>query len=298
MAYVMTEQAEPAAHRMLSASIDRWTGRWIGRWIDRRLDGFADFRERFWLADYAVLALAVALFARLLLLPADVEASLPDLRGYEPDVRKEMFLDFLAPIAVSVNEELLRDRRVIEAMAMKLGAGDELSWLDRMRLDGLAERYDVDVDIDGAGSDREVIDTLLRRADVIPVGLTLAQAAIESGWGTSRFAIDGNNLFGQRCYRAGCGLEPQDAGDDPGFYVAEFSSVRASVESYALNLNSHPRYRSLRRIRESLRADGEEPTTAALTKGLAAYSERRGDYMEDVRTVIDQNDLDELEARL
>lgn len=268
----------------------------LGAWIKRRLDGFADFRERFWLADYVVLALAVALFARLLLLPTDVEASLPDLRGYEPDVRKEMFLDFLAPIAVSVNDELLGERRVVKAMAAKLDAGHGLSWLDRMRLDSLAERYDVD--IDDVGSDAEAVDVLLRRADVIPVGLTLAQAALESGWGTSRFAVEGNNLFGQRCYRTGCGLEPMDAGDDPGFYVAEFQSVRASVESYALNLNSHPRYRSLRQIRESIRADGEEPTTAALTHALAAYSERRGDYMDDVRTVIDQNDLDELEAQL
>lgn len=188
--------------------------------LRRPLDGFADFRERFWLADYVVLALAVALFTRLLLLPTDVEASLPDLRSYEPDVRKEMFLDFLTPIAVSVNEALLVDRRVVEAMASRLDAGERLSWLDRMRLGSLAERYAVD--IDGVDSDAEAIDVLLRRADVIPIGLILAQAAVESGWGTSRFAIEGNNLFGQRCYRTGCGLEPQNAGDDPGFYVAEF----------------------------------------------------------------------------
>ncbi len=133
--------------------------------------------------------------------------------------------------------------------------------------------------------------SLLRRVDVVPPSLALAQAANESAWGTSRFALDARNYFGQWCFSKGCGLVPKLRGSDQVHEVAKFSSPAESVNSYIKNLNSHPAYAELRKIRELMRTAQIPPQGTELAKGLGHYSSRGSAYVEELQAMIRHNNL-------
>jgi Bax protein len=129
------------------------------------------------------------------------------------------------------------------------------------------------------------------RVDEIPPSLALAQAAIESAWGTSRFAVQGNNLFGQWCYKKGCGLVPLRRDSGSRHEVAKFSSVTQSVNAYMRNLNTHRAYSDLRANRAQLKATEQNVTGHLLAANLLDYSELREVYVEEIRAVIRINKL-------
>jgi len=130
---------------------------------------------------------------------------------------------------------------------------------------------------------------LLRRVDVLPVSLVLAQAAIESGWGTSRFAQQGHAYFGERTYDESVpGISPKRAS---GFKVKSFDNAALSVRSYMRTLNSHRAYQTLREHRAALRAQGKAPSGLDLAAYLKQYSEIGGNYVERIRATIRTNDL-------
>jgi len=212
--------------------------------------------------------------------------NLPDFRVYEagPE-RKDAFLGYLRPIVEAANADIAKERERLAAIAGKSKA----SWFDRRWLANAADRYDVEFD---AEEPLASVDVLMRRIDTVPASLALAQAAKESGWGTSRFARDGNNLFGEWCFRRGCGLVPKGRGDGQMHEVRTFREPRDSINSYLLNLNTHRAYRELRRTRETLRAEGETPTGQILASGLSRYSERGAVYVDEIRSLIRVNDLE------
>ena len=119
--------------------------------------------------------------------------------------------------------------------------------------------------------------------------LALVQAATESGWGRSRFALEGNNLFGHWCYEPGCGLVPARRNQGAAHEVAAFDSISESVSRYLHNLNTHAAYAPLRAIRARLRQQDEPPTAMALADGLVLYSERRDEYVDEIKSVIRVN---------
>ena len=127
--------------------------------------------------------------------------------------------------------------------------------------------------------------------DVIPVSLVLAQAATESGWGTSRFAVQGNNLFGQWCYREGCGIVPKQRAGDASHEVRAFPTIEGSVNAYFANINSHHLYQNFRQIRAEMRQQQMTLDSTALAAGLKRYSERGMNYVEDILKIISQNSL-------
>ncbi len=214
-------------------------------------------------------------------------APLPDFGAYEEVTELKLaFFEFLLPRIEAENERIAGQRERLLAIAETVEAGASPGWLDRRWLANLAEDYRVDPH---EQSIEETIEVLLRRVDTVPPTLALVQAATESGWGRSRFAVEANNLFGQWCYRRGCGLVPANRPEGARHEVAAFDSPRESVARYINNLNSHEAYRPLRVIRAQLREVGETPTAMALSDGLILYSERREDYVEEVRTVIRQN---------
>ncbi|MBO6518972.1 MAG: glucosaminidase domain-containing protein [Rhodospirillales bacterium] len=144
----------------------------------------------------------------------------------------------------------------------------------------LFEKYEVD---DGS------VDELLRRVDVVPASLVLAQAALESGWGTSRFARKGNNFFGMRTYNEDVkGMEPREA---DGFKVMVFRDIGHSVRVYMKNLNTHDAYADFRQARAKERASGAAPTGHTMTNYLTSYSEIPEKYGKRLRGMIDRNDL-------
>ncbi|XOV81155.1 MAG: glucosaminidase domain-containing protein [Aestuariibacter sp.] len=206
----------------------------------------------------------------------------PDFSQYPagPE-RKDAFFSYFEPIVTEVNQELLDDRKRVEEIC-------ETETSVESTLNNLAQKYRID---DTDLEDESMCDLLLRRADIIPPSLALAQAANESAWGTSRFAQQGNNFFGQWCFEAGCGLVPKNRDEDKAHEVATFHSPSDSVKSYMLNLNGHDAYKRLRLIRENLRENGEDITGITLSSGLNKYSERGAEYGQELRSMIRYNEL-------
>jgi Bax protein len=136
----------------------------------------------------------------------------------------------------------------------------------------------------------EFWDLLKRRIDFVPIDLVLAQSANESAWGTSRFVIMGNALFGQQTFSQDFpGIIPYNRRPGTKHSVEKFKSVRQSVRSYINNLNTHPAYLAFRLLRSLARSRGKIPDGQFLAAGLAQYSERREDYIRDIRTMISVN---------
>lgn len=213
------------------------------------------------------------------------ETSPPDFRQYVAGpARKAEFFGFLGPLIEEQNRRVLDERRRLQALeAQPTLTGEDEAWLA-----SLAERYKIEHErIDAAA----LLEQLLRRVDVVPVSLALAQAAKESAWGTSRFAVEGNNFFGEWCFRPGCGIVPRLRPEHGKHEVEAFSSASASVSSYLRNLNTHENYRSFRMAREALREAGRPLSGLMLAEELTGYSERREDYVEEVKHLIRVNRL-------
>jgi Bax protein len=213
------------------------------------------------------------------------DPSLPDFSRWPAgEARKQRFFQYLRPLLEAENE-LIRTQR---ARLQRIAATVEPGVFDRRWLSDLARQYALDPD---AMSPEELITALLARVDTVPVSLGLAQAAKESGWGTSRFAAAGNALFGQRCFEAGCGMLPADRVEGASHEVTAFPSPRAAVASYLRNLNTHPDYQELRQLRAQLRGAGQRVSGFTLARTLTAYSERRDEYIDEIRQMIRFNEL-------
>jgi len=211
---------------------------------------------------------------------------LPDFSHYtQVKEKKSAFFDYILPLVKHSNQLVIEDRKQLELLAAEVG---ELSFFQRRTLIELAEDYYVDRE---NRSDFQVIEQLRLRVDPVPLSLALAQAAIESAWGTSRFAVQGNNLFGQWCYKKGCGLVPLRRNSGTQHEVAKFDTVSESVGSYIRNINTHRAYQDLRVSRAQLRTDRGSVSGHQLAENLLEYSELREKYVHEVQAVIRINKL-------
>jgi Bax protein len=215
--------------------------------------------------------------------------TLPDFTSitHTPD-RKRAFFDYMIP-AVEFQNEVVEERRLVLAgIKLKLEYGVELSVSDVMFLGAMGERYRIDPD---ASLARAMVQ-LNRRMDIVPVSMVLSQAAMESGWGTSRFARQANNMFGQWCFTKGCGVVPGQRDGSARHEVAKYARVDLAVESYFRNINTQLNYTALRGIRQQARNEGRLPTGHELVAGLGRYSARGDDYIEELRGMIRSNELE------
>jgi len=202
---------------------------------------------------------------------AEDMAGLDELRITE---KKRQFFDTLRPVVEAENARILELREeIIEAR----DAGENPGWIAET-----ADNYGVD----WTGKEWK---SLLNRVDAVPLTLTLAQAANESSWGQSRFAQEGNNLFGEWCFDPGCGIVPGQRPEGETYEVQAFSSINTSVRSYLHNINTHNAYRELRAMRAQAAAEGRKPTGMELAAGLKRYSERGMAYVEEIRATIRRN---------
>ncbi len=217
-------------------------------------------------------------------LPEWIREPLPNF-GLHHDVteKKAAFFSYLYSRTLLVNSRILLERQHLRWLQAK----DELNEADEEWLAAQAERLRVDED----NGSEEMFQRLLHRLDTVPPSLVLAQAANESAWGTSRFAREGNNLFGQWCFSPGCGLVPMSRPEGASHEVARFRSAYHSIRAYVQNLNRHPSYRALRELRARSREHGEHPTGIQLAAGLGSYSERGDDYIREIRGMIRHNNL-------
>ena len=190
--------------------------------------------------------------------------------------KKEIFIKIVLPLILQANEEIISDRKKLFRILGKIkNTQSEKKWL-KFKL----KQYQVN------NSD---LSELKIRMDIIPVSLAIAQAAKETGWGTSRFALEGNALFGQWTYSAN-GLVPKDneSGDHK---VMKFKVLQASVKAYKKNLNSHRSYESFRNERAKLRERGEKIDSLKLVKYLDKYAGTGKLYTQIIEKIIKQNSL-------
>lgn len=213
-------------------------------------------------------------------------ASFPDRHATIEDIalRKEVFISTLLPLILRTNEEIMRDRARLAHLIQRRDQGIAIADADHIWLGDLARRYGVSLDDDGGYAE------LLRRVDTVSPALALAQAAVESGWGRSRFVREGNALYGQRTWTPGSGITPADSGD-PDFAVRAFDQLLDSVRAYAHNLNTHDAYRDFRAVRARQR--DVDPRRLAAT--LLVYSEQPQEYVATLRDVIDGNALQDFD---
>ena len=216
-------------------------------------------------------------------------APLPDFEDPLVEVKKQAFFDYLSPAIEEISDEIRTDREWVLALQQRQSV-DELSLLQTQRLHHLAVRYEIDPE--EAESNQAIIKQLLRRIDVVPKSLALVQAAKESGWGSSRFARNGYNLFGQQCFESGCGFTPSARKAGKSHEVAEFDSVESAVRAYMHNLNTHYRYQDFRLLRAQQRSLGDSLSGIKLAQGLGAYSERGSVYVHEIIALIRHNELE------
>jgi Bax protein len=211
-----------------------------------------------------------------------------------PAERKDRFLTSLLPVVTQENQLIAEQRKWLLDTQRHLVHG-HASAVERRGLSDLARYYrlprHLTVPTTGALPSQTMAELLLR-IDTLPPSLVLAQAAIESGWGTSRFVREGNNLFGQWVTGDTPGLMPSDADPGDGYRVAAYDTVAHSVRSYLRNLNTHRAYRQLRHWRADLRAANEPLDSTILSAGLVRYSQRGEAYVEELLSVIRGNRLD------
>ena len=191
--------------------------------------------------------------------------------------RKEFFIQIVLPLILQENNNIRLDRKRLFSIINKSNNTDlEKKWLDKKY-----KQY---------GIPSKDLSTLKIRMDEIPVSLAIAQAAKETGWGTSRFAQEGNALFGQWTW-SGDGLKPKDAEKNEGHKIMKFNVLQASVRAYQRNLNTHSSYKNLRKARAELRDRGKPLDSLILVKYLNEYAETGKKYIEVLQQIINQNNL-------
>lgn len=216
-------------------------------------------------------------------------AVFPDFASIESiDVKKQQFFDYLEGYVNAENAAIAETRHQLLNFSSIITSGTRLSRRERAWVAQLAEQYDLDPEIT---SELRMVNALLQRVDAIPVSLVLAQAANESAWGTSRFALEGNNIFGQWCYEEGCGLVPERRSRGATHEVKRFDSVSSAVQAYFLNINSHHLYQDFRDLRAQMRRQRKALDSMELAYGLGRYSARGDHYVDEVQTIIEQNEL-------
>ena len=222
-----------------------------------------------------------------------VVSELPDFESYgDTEARKEAFFSYLTTFVEAENRKIIETRALLQPMWEVVRLGQPLTDVEYATMLDVAEEYRLDA---AELSNRQVMRELMKRVDVIPTSLVLAQAANESAWGMSRFAREGNNIFGQWCFDEGCGLVPSRRGQDATHEVRAFSSVQASVSAYFRNLNTNHSYEDMREMRAQMRVQGRSLDSMVLARGLTRYSERGMAYVSELQDIIRINRLSALD---
>ena len=204
---------------------------------------------------------------------------LPDLRTVEANERKAIFISMVLPHILRANQELMERRRRIQIDYANDNADRIRKWAE---LYGINNVKDQNVD--------QLYDELMFRVDAIPVSLALAQAIVESGWGTSRFTRQGNALFGEWAWSESKGIKPLSPSNDRAV-VRSFASIFDSVRSYMHNLNTHNAYKNLRIERQKYREDDQNILTQRLIPTLDRYAQDGDIYIRKLKNIVRTNNL-------
>ena len=191
--------------------------------------------------------------------------------------RKELFIQIVLPLILKENNNIRLDRkRLFNIINKSKNSNLEKKWLEKKY-----KQY---------GVPSKDLSILKIRMDEIPVSLAIAQAAKETGWGTSRFAQEGNALFGQWTW-SGEGLKPKESDKNEGHKVMKFNVLQASVRAYQRNLNTHSSYEDFRIARAEQRDNNQLLDSIILSRHLDKYAETGNQYVEVIKKIIEQNNL-------
>ena len=198
--------------------------------------------------------------------------------------KKNVFFRLTGAGILLANEKINADRKQMLYKISNNKSTDD-QWLIE-----LAKKYKV-IDKNISKLDKNDFAKLKKRVDIIPPSLAMAQAAEESGWGTSRFAVQGNSLFGQWDF-SGNGIKPRNQRKELGNYgIAKFDEPQQSIEAYILNINTHRAYKKLRDKRADMRKNNIKPSGWELAETLDKYSERGHDYVKSLHAIMSYNKL-------
>ena len=196
-------------------------------------------------------------------------------------LKKETFIKIVLPLIVAENERILADRKKLKNVYKKKNTTDlEKQWLRQKLLEYKVKKGNM--------------EELLSRIDIIPTSIALAQAAKESGWGTSRFALEGNAIFGQWTW-SGQGIEPLERESSKKHKILKFPILRASVKAYQNNLNTHNSYVKFREKRSIMREKNKVISGLELTETLKNYAQTGAEYIKILNQIIRQNRLTDFE---
>ena len=209
------------------------------------------------------------------------------------ETKKRSFFDYTQGFIVAEINSILALRAELVMIADRVDQVAVLNPENEKKLIAVAIEYRVDYE---SLSKKETLEELMLRVDFIPASLVLAQAANESAWGVSRFAVEGNNIFGQWCYEKGCGIVPARREAGAKHEVKIFDTVQSSIKAYFLNINTHDSYSYLRDLRAKMRDRGLKLDPMSLAIGLGRYSERGDSYVDEIQRIIIQNDLRKRDA--
>lgn len=216
----------------------------------------------------------------------------PDFAAFK-DVKekKAAFFNFMYQAVIAENTRVKEERTFIESLVTKNKSNTALSSKEVARATELSKAYKEKLTDKGVTT--EWLNNMLSKVDYIPAPLVLSQGANESAWGTSRFAREANNYFGQWCYTKGCGVVPSKRNEGAVHEVAKFDSSQEAVHAYFMNVNRNNAYAELRKIRKDLHASSAvltpEQEANELAKGLIRYSERGEAYVEEIQAMIRHN---------
>ena len=198
-------------------------------------------------------------------------------------LKKETFIKIILPLVAAENQKILNDRYKLSKILKKKNAARDQK--EKLWLEKKLREYKV--------KNNDTLE-LRKRMDIIPISIALAQAAKESGWGTSRFALEGNAIFGQWTW-TGTGIAPLDRGSEKNHKILRFPILRASVKAYKNNLNTHKGYKKFREKRFDLRKKKNNISGLKLIHTLDNYAETGKEYTKILKQIIDQNSLTDFE---
>ncbi|WP_375322431.1 glucosaminidase domain-containing protein [Aliivibrio logei] len=218
--------------------------------------------------------------------------NVPDFKAFtDVKEKKAAFFNFMYPAVITENARVKEERTFLESLVMKLDNDADISTKELEQATKLSNLYKEK--LTDAGITSGWVNAMLVKVDYIPAPLVLSQGANESAWGTSRFAREANNYFGQWCYTKGCGVVPSKRNEGAVHEVAKFNSSQDAVHAYFMNVNRNNAYADLRIIRAKLHSSPEaltpEQEANALAHGLIRYSERGEAYVEEIQAMIRHN---------
>ena len=198
--------------------------------------------------------------------------------------KRELFIKIILPLILNENQKILEDRKkLFKILGKNFNTVGERVWLKRR-----FKEYKID--------DQDLAK-LKMRMDIVPVSIALAQAANESGWGTSRFALEGNALFGQWTWSKK-GISPKNKDPNQSHKILQFQVLKASVRAYKNNLNTHNAYKEFREARARQRQENENIQGLKLTQYLEKYASIGEKYVIILNDIIEKNSLTDFDKAI